>query len=313
MEIERLAVHDSVAPLCPPDALADALAELDATVEVVGDDAAADADVMADYDAVVTLEHREAFLAVPWVHLVVVGTSQIPVAAYRDAGVALTNSAGFQGDAVGETVLAFMLAFARGVRQYVAAQERHEWEPLAPEEVFTLEGESLCVVGLGNLGRGIAARADAVGMTVTGVRRDPDPVEHVQAVYAADDLHEALADARFVALAVPLTDDTRDLIGAAELAAMREDAYLVNVARGDVVTEDALVHALADDGIAGAALDVFEREPLPSESPLWDLESVVITPHRASLSADYYREVAAIVRENAAALRAGGALRNRVD
>jgi D-2-hydroxyacid dehydrogenase (NADP+) len=149
-------------------------------------------------------------------------------------------------------------------------------------------------------------------MRVTGVRRTPTPVEHVSTVFTPDELEAAVSDARFVALAVPLTAATEGLVGAAELDAMREDAYLVNVARGGVVDQSALTDALDSGSIAGAGLDVFEEEPLPEDSPLWGMENVVITPHAAAATVDYPDRIAALVRENVRRRDAGESLTNLV-
>lgn len=168
------------------------------------------------------------------------------------------------------------------------------------------------MVGLGTLGRGIARRANALGMTVTGVRRSEEPVEGVERVYASDDLHEAIAGARFVALATPLNEHTRGLIREAELATMDEESYLINVSRGEVVDQDALVAALEEGEIRGAALDVFAEEPLPEESPLWGMAEVIVTPHVAAFTREYYEDVAALVRTNVERIDADEPFENRV-
>ena len=306
--LDRLGVHGSVSAVFPPAQLRAALADIDPAVAVV------DTDGAADCDALVTFAHDEAFLAadLAWVHSVQAGVDRFPFDAFRERGVALTNSTGIHGDVVGETVAGYMLAFARGLHRYRSSQERGEWERLPWDRPFTLGGERLCVVGLGTLGRGIAARADALGMEVVGVKRTPTPVDHVEAVYPPGELREAVSGARFVALAVPLTAATRRLVGEAELDAMDEDAVLINVARGTVVDESALVAALRADELAGAALDVFEEEPLPPESPLWGMDEVIVTPHHAAATVDYYRRIATLVRENVRRFAAGEDLANRV-
>ena len=306
--LDRLGVHDSVSAVFPPAQLRAALADIDPAVAVV------DIDGAADCDALVTFAHDEAFLAadLAWVHSVQAGVDRFPFDAFRERGVALTNSTGIHGDVVGETVAGYMLAFARGLHRYRSSQERGEWGRLPWDRPFTLGGERLCVVGLGTLGRGIAARADALGMEVFGVKRTPTPVDHTEAVYPPGELREAVSGARFVALAVPLTAATRRLVGEAELDAMDEDAVLINVARGPVVDESALVAALRGDELAGVALDVFEEEPLPEESPLWEMDEVIVTPHHAAATVDYYRRIATLVRENARRFAAGEDLANRV-
>jgi len=298
-----------VSAIFPPDELADELSDLDAEVAVVGDGS----DEFADCDGVVTFTHRDAYLDhLDWVHSVQAGYDRFPLKGFEARGVALTNSSGIHYDSVGETVAGYVLAFARRLHDAVDAQGRREWDRPEWHEPFTVAGESICVVGLGALGRGIADRADGLGMDVSGVKRTPEDVPGVREVYPSDEYRTAVADATFVALAVPLTDETESMIGAAAFEAMRDDAYLLNVARGDVVDQSALVDALQSGEIAGAALDVFEEEPLPDDSPLWGMDEVIITPHMAGSTRDYHRNVAELVRENAARIADGEELYNRV-
>ncbi|GAB3412739.1 D-2-hydroxyacid dehydrogenase [Haloparvum alkalitolerans] len=364
--VDTLGVHGSVDAVFPPATLCEYLADaaaadgLDVTVGVVPDskegaygggstdatgengdetgDGADDAPPslsLADCDALVTFAYDAAFLEtdLEWVHSVQSGVDRFPFDRFEREGVALTNSNGIHGDSVGDTVAGYMLAFARRLHVYRDRQREREWSWPAHDEPFSLRGERICVVGLGGLGRGIVARADALGMDVVGVKRTPTPVEGVNEVYPSDRLHEAVADARFVALAVPLTPATEGLIGAAEFAAMRSDAYLINVARGGVVDQEALVAALergdgagkenADDagagdaadagsGIRGAALDVFAEEPLPESSPLWDREEVIVTPHAAAAHREYGERVGAIVAESLRRQTRGEGYANRV-
>ncbi|WP_248895357.1 D-2-hydroxyacid dehydrogenase [Haloplanus halobius] len=307
--IETLGVHHSVGEVFPTDVFRDALADAGPSVRVVDPDG----DLSA-CDALVTFAYEDRFLdaGLDWIHSIQAGVDRFPFDALDDRGIALTNSTGIHGDVVGETALGFMLAFARRLHAHRSNQEAGVWEQPAWDEAFPLRRESACVVGLGTLGQGIATRAAALGMDVTGVKRTPTPVDGVDAVYPPADLPEAVADARFVALAVPLTEDTRGLIDAAVFDAMREDAYLVNVARGPVVDQDALVDAIQGESIAGAALDVFETEPLPPESPLWDHGEVIVTPHAAAFTDEYYERVATIVRENIRRLDADESLTNQV-
>ncbi|WP_135829450.1 D-2-hydroxyacid dehydrogenase [Halorussus halobius] len=311
MQLRRLGVHDSVSAVFPTAELRNALADLGPEVVVVGDDASEDLD---SCDAAVTFAHTDALLdsGLEWVHSIRAGYDRFPLDAFEERGIALTNSTGIHDDSVGEFAVGLMLSFARRLHTYVRAQEDREWRAPPWDEPFTLTGERLCVVGLGTLGTGIAERADALGMEVVGVRRSGESTPHTEAVYTPDDLHEAIADATFVALAVPLTDETEGLFGRAEFAAMREDARLINVARGPVVVEDELLAALRGDEIAEAGLDVFETEPLPEESPLWDRDDVVVTPHRAAAERDYVRHIAGLVTENVGRVAEGEGLTNRV-
>jgi D-2-hydroxyacid dehydrogenase (NADP+) len=324
----RLGIHDSVEAVFPPEVLQAELDDLDAAVSIVG---GSDVDGL---DALVTFAHDDAFLDVQkttesssaahqnpagsedadlrWVHSVQAGVDKFPLGEYENRGISVTNSTGLHGASVGETVAGYMLSFARRLHEYRSNQERGEWAWADREDTFTVTGSSVSVVGRGTLGKGIAARADALGMDVTGVKRTPTPVDHVDHVHPNGELHEAIAGAKFVALAVPLTDETEGMIGEEELSVMRDDAVLVNVARGPVVDQDALVDALQNDDLAGAALDVFEEEPLPEDSPLWDVDDVIVTPHAAAATRDYPENIAALVRENARRLEAGESLGNLV-
>lgn len=306
--LSRIGIHDSVGAVFPPDVLKTELDDLDPEVAVVSTDGVDECDALATFD------YDEAFLAadLEWIHSIQSGVDRFPFDALRDAGVRLTNSTGIHGDAVGETVAGYMLQFARGLHRYRSNQERRAWSRGAWDDAFTLDGETVCVVGLGTLGRGVARRADALGTDVVGVKRTPTPVDHVRTVHPSTELREAVSAAKFVVVAVPLTDETEGLVGEAELAAMRDDAVLVNVARGPVVDESALVDALEGGELAGAALDVFETEPLPEDSPLWGMENVVVTPHVAAMTDDYYERIAALVRENARRFEAGESLANQV-
>jgi D-2-hydroxyacid dehydrogenase (NADP+) len=307
MELARLGVHDSVSAVFPPERLAETLSDEAPEVVVVSDDGE-----IAACDAVVTFAHREAFVGLEWVHSIQAGYDRFPLEEFEAAGTRLTNSTGIHGESVGETAVGYMLMLARRLHQYVRQGTRKEWNRPTWDVPFTLEGESVCVVGLGTLGRGIAERAGALSMEVTGVRRSGEPVEGVKRVYRSDELREAIADARFVAVATPLTDETEGLFSRAEFETMREDAHLINVARGPVVDEEALIDALEAGEIRGAALDVFETEPLPEESPLWGFEEVIVTPHAAAYTREYYRDIAALVEENVSRIAAGDELRNRV-
>ncbi|PSQ10249.1 D-2-hydroxyacid dehydrogenase [Halobacteriales archaeon QS_5_70_15] len=296
MNVERIGVHESVELVFPPEELREYLGDAGPDVTVVVGDPAD----LERCDALVTLEWDERFLdaGVEWIHSIQAGVDRFPFEDLEAAGVTLTNSTGIHGESVGETVIGYMLTFARRLHVYRDGQHEREWEHPPWDEPFTLEGRTVCVVGLGTLGRGIASRAAALGMRVTGVKRTVESVPDVQRVHPNDELLEAVEGADFVALACPLTDETYHLVGGEVLAAMDDSAYLINVARGSVVDEPALVEALRDGGIRGAALDVFEEEPLPEDSPLWDFEEVLVTPHRAAATWEYYQLVGDIVLEN---------------
>lgn len=309
MRIDHLGIDESVGEIFPPSVLADYLADLPIDVSVVDGSPAE----LARCDGVVSLYHRDAFIEhVDWIQSIQAGVDRFPFDALRDAGVVLTNSSGIHRDSVGETVVGYITMFARRLHIAVANKEAATWDRPGWDEPFTLTGKSLCVIGLGALGQGVAERAQSLGMHVTGIRRTPEPLEVVDELYQPDDLHDAIEESRFVVLAVPLTDETHHLIDKEALDTMRSDAYLVNVARGQVVDEPALISALQNDVIAGAGLDVFAEEPLPSDSPLWDLDNVIITPHQAGSWEGYYRAVGDLVKENVTRQSTDDAWVNRV-
>jgi len=294
MDVEHLGVHASVGAVFPPDALVAELESIDPDVHVV--ETAAE---LAEVDAVVTFAHDDAFLEhVGWVHSIQAGYDRFPLDAFESHGVVLTNSSGIHSASVGETVAGYMLSFARRLHDYRDAQAAIDWNRPDWDAPFTLFDEPITIVGLGALGQGVARRADGLGMRVSGVRRKPVRVPHTREVYTPDALHDAISDARFVVVTLPLTDATDGLFGPAEFAAMRDDAYFINVGRGGVHQEDALTTALQEDALAGAALDVFEEEPLPASSPLWELDDVIVTPHAAAADRNYHVDIAALVRAN---------------
>jgi phosphoglycerate dehydrogenase-like enzyme len=207
-----------------------------------------------------------------------------------------------------EYVLGWCAWVTQKMETYRAAQREHRWIDTVPER---LRGRTLAMVGLGDIGRAVARAARSLGMRVVGVSRSGRPVAHVERVYPVARLTRALAAADFAVVAVPLTRDTRGLIGARELAALRPGAWLVNIARGPIVEEAALLEALRARRIAGAILDVFDAEPLPAAHPLWDFPNVVITPHVSGPSTP--DEIAPIFNENLRRYAAGRRLAHVVD
>ncbi|RQH02034.1 D-2-hydroxyacid dehydrogenase [Natrarchaeobius oligotrophus] len=308
--LEHLGVHESVEQVFPPAELASWLSDRRlptvVDVDVIGDDR------ISACDAVVTLAHREAFLEVDWVHSIQAGVDRFPFDAFEANDVVLTNSTGIHGRAVGEAVAGYLLAFSRRLHEAVANQERKRWDQPAWDDAFTLSETTACVLGTGTLGSGVAEVLGALGVRVVGVRRSVDPVPGFETIHPTGELLEAVSDVDFVIVTLPLTDGTHHLLDAAAFDAMGDDAYLVNVGRGSVVDQDALIDALESGSIAGAALDVFETEPLPESSPLWEFDEVILTPHAASFTVDYFRDVGDIVRENVERLAAGEPFHNRV-
>ena len=237
------------------------------------------------------------------------GTDHLPTARFEERGIAVTSAAGVHGPNVAEHAVGAILTFAAGFLEGRRRQGRREWRHYRTRE---LQGSTVTVVGLGAIGEAVLARLEGFGVDTVGVRYTPEKGGPTDEVVGFDGFEDALGRTDYLVLACPLTDTTRGLVGWSELETLPPDAVLVNVARGPVIETDALVRALREDRVGGAALDVTDPEPLPADHPLWDLENVLITPHNAGHTPHYYERLADIVAENVRRLKAGEALENRV-
>jgi phosphoglycerate dehydrogenase-like enzyme len=264
-----------------------------------------------------------------WIQLHSAGLDHILDSPLMEGDVALTTASGIHATPIAEYVLASMLAHRWRVPHWTHCQRAGEW-PAGRWDLYArpeLRGSTLGIVGYGSIGREVGRLADAFAMRVLalsrgGGRRETGySVEGTgdargtmpEAFYTPDRLHEMLARCDYVVVATPLTPETRGLLDEAALRAMKPTAYLVNIARGGIVDEAALVRALREGWIAGAGLDVFEEEPLPADSPLWGLENALISPHVAGFTPRYDERAAALFARNLARYLAGEPLLNRVD
>ncbi|HZU06796.1 MAG TPA: D-2-hydroxyacid dehydrogenase [Chloroflexota bacterium] len=216
-----------------------------------------------------------------WVHTMGAGVDGDLAPELVERDVILTRTRGLHDKPVSEWVMMLLLAVSKRLPELVLAQQARRWQPL--DVPVTLAGRTVGIVGYGEIGRAIAARARGFGLRLIATRRRPQPAPELDALYPAEALPELLAQSDYVVICTPLTRETRGLIGERELRAMRPTAWLINVARGEIVQEDALLRALREGWIAGAALDVFSQEPLPPESPLWTAPNLLITPHNAGV------------------------------
>ena len=256
-----------------------------------------------------------------WIQYIGAGIEKLRSTGLLDpeSRVILTRASGVHVTQISEYVFGSILMFNRSWPQMLDLQHRHIWPRHSSEYHLAqreLTGRTLGIVGLGSIGRGIAHLGRAFGMKVIASRFSAHPGESdpdVDALYTMDQLHTLLGQSDYVVLAVPLTERTEKLIGEAELHAMRHDAYLVNIARGLVIDEAALIRGLQEGWIAGAGLDVASQEPLPPESPLFDAPHLILTPHISGAS-DYYNvRLADLFADNLQRYRAGQPLRNQYD
>jgi D-2-hydroxyacid dehydrogenase (NADP+) len=216
-----------------------------------------------------------------WVQLISAGVPQDLCPAARDRGIAVTNLAGLYGPSIAEHALGLMTVLSRGSHLALRNQQQRRWDRDLARAMTDLRGKTLAVLGLGNIGRGIARLARAYGLRVVGCRRTDRPTPDVDRVYPLAELHAMLAEADVLAVAVPQTARTEGMLGPAEFAALKRGALYVNVSRGGVAQEKALLAALESGQVAAAGLDVFAHEPLPPEHPFWTMPQVVVIPHTA--------------------------------
>jgi len=267
-------------------------------------------------DAEVLVTHRlpdeilEAAADLEWVQALSAGTDRFDHDALADRGVALTNVSGIHAKPIGQQVLGYLLHFERGFDRAVAQQRDREWRRYTGGE---LGDRTVGIVGVGAIGSKVADYCRTFDARVIGTKRDPtDAPEAVDEIHGPDGLESVLAESDSLVVACPLTEETRGLIDAEALATLSDDAVLVNVARGEIVDQSALVDALETGDLGGAALDVFEEEPLPESSPLWDRDDVLVTPHMAGSTPHYWERCADVFLRNYERFREGESLENRV-
>jgi len=226
--------------------------------------------------------------------------------------VVLTNASGVHAIPISEHILSLMFSFARNLPGYARSQIAGKWERQA--QITELEGTTVGLIGVGKIGEKTAEKAKALNMKVLGVRRNPERSSpYVDRMYGPEGLHEVLAQSDWVVVTAAGTPETDGLIDASELAVMKRSAIVINIARGSLIHEKALIQALQEERIAGAGLDVFETEPLPEDSPLWRMPNVIITPHVAGGTPFYIDRLMDIFVENLKRYQAGEPLINVVD
>ncbi|HYM81646.1 MAG TPA: D-2-hydroxyacid dehydrogenase [Candidatus Limnocylindria bacterium] len=280
------------------------------------DERLAEADVVFGW--AVTRDNFSAAKRLRWIHLSAAGVGSQLFPALVESDVVLTNGRGLHGVAMAEHTLGVLLAFTRKLHLARDAQRARRWAQRAlwsePPPYGALAGTTMGLVGFGAVGRAIAERATALGIDVLAVRRHPDPDPRpAVAQWDPSRMPDVLARADWLVLAVPLTNETRRLMDADALAQVKSGAILVNLGRGGLVDEAALVAALRDGRLAGAALDVFEREPLPEASPLWEMPQVIVTPHVSGFGPRYWERSTDQFRRNLRAFLDGAPLENVVD
>lgn len=246
-----------------------------------------------------------------WHHAPNAGVNNMLTPKYLERDIILTNGAGVHAIPIAEFVIAYMLSYAKQLPSLYKLQTQQRWQ--RDFQIEELQDKTLLIIGAGGIGQEIANRAKAFGMRIFGSRRHPQPQVNFDKVVGANEWKALLSEANYVVIATPLTRETKGMIDAEVLRSMRSDAYLMNIARGAIVDEPALLKALQENWIAGAALDTVFTEPLAPESPFWTLPNVFITPHCSGHSPKVKERSLALFLDNLTRDRHGKPLRNVVD
>jgi phosphoglycerate dehydrogenase-like enzyme len=289
---------------------------------VIGDSAAAfakaaaDAEVLFNWSGSLALI-REVFLMgrnLRWIHSRSVGLERVLFPELIASSVTLTNGKGVFSASLGEFALAAILYFAKDLRRMIRSQMAGNWDPF---DVEMISGRTVGIVGYGDIGRAVAARVRPLGMRVLALKRhvpasdSPDPL--VDQIFAPDRRLEMIPRCDYIVVAAPLNAETRGLLGAREFAAMKNTAVVINLGRGPVIDEPAMIRTLSGQNIKGAALDVFDEEPLPADHPFYKLENVLLSPHCADHTSDWHDDAMRFFLDQFARFRRGDPLRNVVD
>lgn len=250
---------------------------------------------------------------VRWIHSMSAGVENTLFPELIESPVPLTNSRGVFARSLGEFAIAGILFFAKNLRRMVRSQEAGVWDQF---DTVELHGQTVGIVGYGEIGKACAERARPFGMRIAALRRHPERTDGdglVDRSFGPASLHELLAISDYIVVSTPLTPETRGLIGEAEFRSMKSSAVLINLGRGPVVVEEAMVRALSDRRIRGAALDVFDHEPLPDGHPFYKLDNVLLSPHCADHTPNWQEDAMDFFVTNFERFRKGEPLRNVVD
>jgi phosphoglycerate dehydrogenase-like enzyme len=250
---------------------------------------------------------------VRWIHCVYAGLDGMLFPALIESNVSVTNSRGVFSDSLGEYVMAAVLFFAKDLRRMIRNQALEKWDPFDVEEIG---GRTMGILGYGSIGRAVALRARGMGMRVTALRRSPvsaPPDTLVEVFFPPHRKLELVAGSDYLVVAAPLTPETAGMVGTDEFAAMKPGTIVINVGRGPVIDEAALITALREKKIRGAALDVFGIEPLPQGHPFYRMENVLLSPHCADHTARWLRDAMELFADNLGRYRRGEPLQNVVD
>ena len=257
------------------------------------------------------LENLEKYKNLKWIQTTFSGADKFLTEEIKKSNIIVTSSKGIYNTTVSEHAMSLMLALNRGLKPSILAQQKKEWKVF--DEADELYGRTVGILGVGNIGENIARLCKAFGCRVIGTSRSNKKSRYIDKMLPAARLHELLKESDYVVICLPITEGTRHLIGKKEFAMMKKSAFIINVGRGPVIDENALIDALKKGEIRGAGLDVFEEEPLPISSQLWNMENVIMTAHYAGYTPYHEERAVEIFCKNIRAFLKGKKMMNVVD
>lgn len=244
-----------------------------------------DVDIWVDYGMKIKGDHIKIAHKLKWLMVYAAGLDQLPKEEIIDRNILITNVRGIHKHSIAEQVFSYILYREKKLDQCLIQQKNKIWNrKVKPGSIY---GKTLGIIGLGAIGKEIARKGKAFDMKVIGIRNTPKPTDFTDEVYGIEDLELVLSQSDYVVMVLPFTEKTKHIMNEKSFRAMKKTGYFINIARGEVVKTKALIEAIRKNIIAGAALDVFEEEPLPKDHALWDLENLIITPHTSGLFPDY--------------------------
>lgn len=271
-----------------------------------------DTDIFCCFDSLASTEIIKAAKKLKWIHILSAGVNRI-MPFVKDKPFLISNSRGVHAIPIAEHILAMMLMFERQINVAFRNQIKRVWER-NNLKVSELYRKTAAVIGLGEIGLRVAGLCKALGTRVVAVKRTiADKPECVDELYLTEEMDKAIKQADYVVICLPLTKETRHVFGEKELKQMKKSAYIINIGRGEIIDEKALIKALKNKQIRGAGLDVFEQEPLPKSSPLWEMENVIATPHYAGLTDKYVERALDIFLKNLEAFKKKEKMPTEVD
>ncbi|MCM3693825.1 D-2-hydroxyacid dehydrogenase [Neobacillus niacini] len=248
-----------------------------------------DAEIIAGWKKEIENDSLAPHSKLKWLQTWSAGVDSLPLESLATRNIIVTSANGVHAYPISETIFALMLSLTRKIHTYVRNQQERKWHNSNMK--LEMHGKTVGIIGVGTIGKEAAKIAKAFGMKVLGVRHSGKQQEFVDEMYTTHQLNEVLPNCDYVVVTLPLTKETNRLFGAKQFDLMKSSAFFINIGRGEIVVEDDLISALQRGHIAGAGLDVFEQEPLAVDSPLWEMENVIITPHTSGSTEHYNQRV----------------------